>query len=158
MFDALPEGSGVPTTMLRTFATFSSTQPDDTGYDDAGHVAVPGGQSILAALREGMASKGWNCTMPEQHSFYGWEFTISSSSGTIMILLQYPGPWLLLVTNQPSFWAQLWGRVDDNVDPHVVTDVHGVLSADPGISGLVWYSRGEYENPKAKLPGCPTPV
>jgi hypothetical protein len=61
-----------------------------------------------------------------------------------MVLLQYPGPWLLTVTRHPTLWNRLRGVPDDRVEPRLLDSIHQILAQDTRISSLRMLSRRDY--------------
>jgi hypothetical protein len=130
---------------MKNLVTFEADFPDDLIRDDRGTVAVPGGRGIAASLAEELRRLGWSCSAAAQHSFYGWAFTLTASGRDSVAILQFPGPWLLLVTRKRGFWSKLTGSVEDRADPQVLAAIEQVLSADPRFWEVAWWSREGYE-------------
>jgi hypothetical protein len=142
---------------LRTFVVFESSTIDEPEYDADGNPQVPAGRMIMSELRQRMKSRGWGCREVRQHSFYGWAFDIECSDQPTMVLLQNPGPWLLLATRIPSLLKRLWGKTDDAVDPDVLLSLHECLTQGIASSTPRWYTRAEYHVREAGH-GSDTPV
>lgn len=137
--------------MSRNFVTFESTFPDDTDWDEKDAPVTPGGRGIFDALHAGVASAGWPVGPITQHSFYGWSFFVGLGPPRMHVLLQYPGPWLLIVTRQPSFLKRLSGTLDHRADPALLQGIHKILSGDGHFSKIRWYSRDDYQAARWEL-------
>lgn len=127
-----------------TFVTFESSLPDDTAWDEQGNPVMPGGRSLLESICAQLAGKGWQCGEIRQHSFYGWSTEITTISG-MQLIIQRPDSWLLIVTRKPTLWQRIRGRVDDSVEPQLLSDLAELLEVHSGISGARWYTRAQYE-------------
>jgi hypothetical protein len=142
---------------LRTFATFESAMASDAVEDGYDHIKVPAGCALISSLREQMTAKGWRCIEPRQHSFYGWAFDVEEPTGLTTVLLQYPGPWLLVASRRQSFWQRLLGRTDDMVGADILASLHHSLVQGPASSAPRWYTRAEYDRSEPG-PGAETPL
>lgn len=128
----------------KNFVIFDSSFPDDTVWDDDDSPVTPGGRIICDFVKLELSKNGWTCSETKPYSFYGWSFDVSSTSGGMMVLLQYPGPWLLIVTRHPSLWKRLRGVPDDRVEPRLLECVHQILARDTRISAVKRLSRSDY--------------
>ena len=94
--------------MLRTYATFTSTLPDDQQEKD-GEIVAPGGRSIMGRLRDGLARRGFSVSEMEQHENYGWCFDVIAPACRIWCLIQFCEPWLLITDRRGGFLRRLFG-------------------------------------------------
>lgn len=130
--------------MKRNYATFEADVPEDAEWDESENLIVPGGRNLMTAFAEQLQRKGWRCSAPEQHSFYGWTFEVATPSGTVEVLIQFPEPWLLLLVRPQTFFQKLLGRLDHRVEESLLEAVHEILATDPRISNLRWWSHEDY--------------
>jgi len=126
------------------FVIFDSSFPDDTVWNGDGNPETPGGRAICDFMKVELSENGWTCSETKPYCFYGWSFDVSSASGGTMVLLQYPGPWLLIVTRHPSLWKRLRGIPDDRVESRLLECVHQLLAKDSRISVVKRLSRADY--------------
>ena len=131
---------------MRTLATFHADFPDDSGEDDRDRRAVPPGRAIASTLANILSARGWTCSQPAQHSFYGWTFAVSSTARRSVVLIQFPGPWLLQITRAPTVLSRFMGRPDDRADPALLAAVDSILSNDKRFSSVCWWHRADYES------------
>lgn len=126
----------------RTFVTFE-TESWTRGevHDETFHEH---GRSILEAIREKLIAGGWTVSLVEEHSFYGVKFTVQDAdSGAVRVLLQVPGPWLLNLTKEPTFWERLKRTRNDEVANRLIAAVDGSLD-DQHVTAKRWWRREEY--------------
>lgn len=129
----------------KTFATFNSLLPDDTVWDDEGSVVTPGGKRILEWLSARLRALDWKCEGPKPHQFYGWVVEVATAAGTVLLIIQFPDPWLLIVTRERSFWQRVRGISDDDVDVLLLKAVEELLSTHrETVSDVKWFAREEY--------------
>jgi hypothetical protein len=132
---------------LRTFVTFEADFPDDGEFTESGDVKRPGGLNIALALGEMLQRQGFELSKPQQHSFYGWEFTVSAEGFNFRLLLQFPGPWLLLSQDKNSFLRGFLGS-KALVHRRVLETLNRSLAQSSSFRVLRWYSKEEYESGK----------
>src|SRR5277367_5205759 len=94
-----------PRKELRNFVSFEldSSALDDGVFDEAGNPIVPPGRGIAEGLAAGLRSRGFDVSAVFQRDYYGWECFASRERGTMLLLLQYPGPWHLFGRIRRSF-------------------------------------------------------
>lgn len=124
----------------RTFVTFEAALHDPMAEMESDLGGPPPGRTLISALRERMTARGFLRTEPKQHEFYGWMFV----TGTPMLVLQHPGPWLVLATRKPSLWQRLWGHLDDSVDRALLEALNDSLLDGVASTPPRWHTRAEY--------------
>lgn len=93
----------------RNFITFESDCPDDGVYSPVGDILVPGGLAVTKLVQQSLSKLGMQVTDPMQHSFYGWAIVAADKKNSFKVLLQCPGPWLLICEDNAS-WFRLFFR------------------------------------------------
>jgi hypothetical protein len=125
----------------KNVAIFKATFPDDTVWDEDGVSLVPRGENLIRSIHTVLREKGWQCSDPAQHSFYGWSFSVQTVEGRAHVIIQYVDPWLMIVTKKPSLWKRLRGIPDDRVDSSLINVLDDILTMDDQISGVEWQTR-----------------
>ena len=87
---------------VKNFAVFRADLPDDS-KEANGDVTTPAGGNILEAICNHLGGAGVKTTKPSQHGFYGWAAEFEIGKVIIWLLLQQPGPWLLIVNARASW-------------------------------------------------------
>lgn len=136
--------------MLRTFVTFDASFPDDGVFDAAGNPEIPGGKDVADAIVELLRGRGVDATGPTQHSFYGWQFTVSADKESFVFLLQYPGPWLLLSRRVESLLDKLRSERGEDTHRKVLEEVSTLLSQDTRFRRQSWFTKEEYERDSSR--------
>jgi hypothetical protein len=129
--------------LLTPFATFQSTFPDDS-VEEGGDIVVPGGQNILRAVYDAVATRGYRVLNFDQHSHYGWSFDLRGKEGSFWILVQYPGPWLLTVNDSRMIWSRVVGG--QAAFAALIDECRTCLASIPQLNSILWMSRREYES------------
>ena len=117
-------------TNFRNFVTFYADFPDDSKWDEAENLSVPGGRAISERLRDEFIAKGCNCSPVEQRDHYGWEFDATLEGQIVMCLLQAGEEWLLLLEPRRSLADRLkplFGPPCNDALENVQRTVHDVL-------------------------------
>lgn len=128
----------------RTYVTFLADFPDDIVFNEAGDLLVPGGRNICEKLVECMRAEGIPASDPEQYKFYGWEFTASLDGAATWLMLQYPGPWLLMVEDRSVKWS--WFRKRKEPSDAALNLIHDTLGKAGKISDISWFTSKEYNS------------
>jgi len=141
---------------LRTFACFETDVPDDGEFTAGGDIVRPGGRNVALALTEALRERGFAVTAPEQHSSYGWAFSVAGDDASVWVLLQFPGPWLLLSQDKTGLLSRL---KCDSAESHrrVLATLNQSLVRDARFRNLRWYTKSEYEKGNSRGPGSPAP-
>ena len=132
---------------LPTFATFESTEPDDTIWSEGGDVKHPGGKSIAERLASSLKDTVGPVGGCDQHSFYGWHF----SAGDYWCLLQQSGPWLLIVEDRTPLLRRVLAS-ERRAFKSFLEAVNLALAKDRSISSIQWHTRAEYERQGRPIP------
>lgn len=141
---------------LRTFACFEADFPDDGEFTAGGDIVRPGGRNVALALSEALRERGFAVTSPEQHSFYGWAFGVAGDDASIWVLLQFPGPWLLLSQDKTGLLSRL--KIDSAAfHRRVLETLNQSLARDARFRNLSWYTKSEYEKGQSRGSGSPAP-
>ncbi len=134
--------------MARTFVTFDTTFPDDPLFDEAGEMKVPGGRRVAELIVAALRSSGVKVTDPEQHSWYGWRFMLSTGDGVFRFILQNPDRWLLFVSREPTFFERFSiGEIETGL-PDVLGRIAEIINGDNRFQSPAWFTREEYEKNK----------
>ncbi len=139
---------------LRTFATFKATFPDDGEFGNRGEILRPAGRNVSTALREMITREGLAASEPQQHSFYGWEFTASCNGFKLWFLLQTAGDWLLITRDTTGLVERLIRKTTWS-HRRVLEALNRLLANDPRFGEATWYTRGDYESRQSV--GFPNP-
>ena len=127
---------------VTSFATFESAFPDDS-VEEGGEIVVPGGENILRAIYDCLATRGYRVSNFEQHSTYGWSFDLRGKEGSFWFLVQYPDPWLLTVHDFRMVWSRVFrGQADFAA---LIDQCRVCLESIPQLRSVQWMSRTEYE-------------
>jgi hypothetical protein len=137
------------TAMLRTYATFISTLPDDQQEKD-GEIVAPGGRNILGRLRDGVTRRGFSASEIEQHEDYGWCFDVIAPACRIWCLIQFCEPWLLITDRHCGLLKRLFGASDDSTHRRVCEAFQEIITADSSFSELHWFTKAEFEGSKGR--------
>jgi len=130
---------------LRTYVTFEADVPDDASFVEDGDAAdVPGGRAIAEALSALLAARGFAVSAPEQHEHFGWALTAEEGGCRTRLLIQYPGPWLLLAEDQSGIAARLLGR-GGPFQRRVLEALGEALRTDGRFREVSWFTQAEFE-------------
>jgi len=132
--------------VLRTFVTFEAEFPDDAVFDSRGDIEVPGGKNVAVAIVESLRTRGMDVTWPAQHRFYGWKFAACAGNDSFDLVLQYPGPWLLLSQRVESPMDKLRRPKSDNTHRKLLEEVSTILEQDRRYRRQSWFTKEEYES------------
>ncbi len=135
--------------MLRTYATFTSSLPDDQQEKD-GEIVIPGGRNILGRLHDGLARRGFSVSEIKQHEDYGWCFEIVAPSCRIWCLIQFCEPWLLITDRCGGLLKRLLGVSDDSTHRKVCETFQDIIAEDSSFSELRWFTKAEFEETKGQ--------
>ena len=128
--------------MIRNFATFTSSLPDDS-VEWEGDVAEPDGRNVMESIRDAFLHANYDATAVDQHSFYGWSFSVKGEHGEFWLMVQCPGPWLLMIRDLRPIWKRIFkGRGDFAV---FVEECHRTLTAIPEFGELRWCNESEWQ-------------
>jgi hypothetical protein len=90
------------------FITFESLLPDDSVYSSSGDVEIPDGKNLAASIQQALNCTGLKVSEPAQHSFYGWRMNVEDAEDSFSLLLQCPGPWLLICEIKTFWLTRFW--------------------------------------------------
>lgn len=127
---------------VTSFATFESAFPDDS-VEEGGDIVVPGGETILRAIYDCLAARGYRVSNLEQHSTYRWSFDLCGKEGSFWFLVQHPERWLLTVHDSRMVWSRMFRGQADFVA--LIEQCCACLESIPQLSSVQWMSRTEYE-------------
>ena len=127
---------------IESYAVFRADLPDDA-TEVGGEVVTPAGRNILEAICRAVASTGVASTQPAQHSFYGWAAEFQIRKVTVWLLLQHPGPWLLIVEARAA-WLTSRKTKSDALRQGIAL-VENALKADARFKELQWMTKEAYE-------------
>ena len=128
----------------KPLAVFRSTLPDDSVENSHGDIVVPAGRNILERICGSLNSQGYVIAGIEQYCFYGWETSFEIEGIKIWMLLQCPGPWILMTKVRAGFLTRLrWGPVNLRTG---LACINQSLSNDSTVMNLRWLSEDELEN------------
>ena len=131
--------------MIKNYATFISAFPDDSEESPDGDVLVPDGRALASAIAGEISA----ARSPYQHSFYGWRFEFKCPSGRdAWVLLQQPGPWLLIVEAKTG-WLER-GTKKDAAFEEAVQLVKAAMTSISAISGISWLTQEEFTQSQRK--------
>jgi hypothetical protein len=128
----------------RNFATFEADFPDDSEWTPSEELIRPDGRSVSVELARALENQGLQSSDPEQHRFYGWEFTAARGGERFWFLLQYPGPWLLIAEDRTSPLGLLTPSHQSLRD--ILHQLTLELNANPQFTNLRWFTSEEYSN------------
>lgn len=134
---------------LDSYAVFRAEFPDDS-KEAGGEIVTPAGRNILEAICRHIGSAGITTTQPSQHSFYGWVVEFQIGKVTIWLLLQQPGPWLLVVEARASWLTGRKAKAD--ALGQGLTLIRNALTADSRIKEPQWMTKEEFEASKSRKP------
>ena len=128
--------------MIRNFATFTSSLPDDS-VEEEGEVVVPCGRSLMDLIRTAFRHFGYGVTEIEQHSSYGWFFDATGAEGRFWLMIQYPDPWLLMIQDSRPAWKRTFsGKADFE---RFINWSHAIVQSVSEISELRWVTEREWQ-------------
>ena len=126
--------------------TFEASFSNDAEWDDQGRPIVPPGRSIAQTIAEELSSRGASVSRPTQHSFYGWAFDITFEGCEAWSLLQFPGPWLLLIEEKRDRSQRPVGSRSSVPMSRLLREVDEVLKDRERFSSVQWFTKKEYES------------
>jgi hypothetical protein len=132
------------TAVLGSYATFTSTLPDDQQEKD-GEIIAPGGGNTLARLRDGMTRRGFSVSEIQQHKDYGWCFDVVVPACRIWCLIQGSKPSLLITRRHGGLLWRLFGANDDSTHRRVCEAFREIITADSSFSEQRWFTKAEFE-------------
>jgi hypothetical protein len=131
--------------MLRTFVTFEAAFPDDGEWDEHENPIRPPGKNVAEAIAQLIEGGDVHASSPSQYKFYGWELELEEGTHRAWCLLQYPGPWLLMIEPRLSMRQRLFQSGAENEWFAALLDRIGeTLRSDPRFTGIRWFTEEEY--------------
>jgi hypothetical protein len=130
---------------MRNLATFEADFEDDAVLDSKQNIVSPAGQNIAMAIASHLSTLGYECSEPEQHSFYGWCFDVCWERERFWLLLQGGDPWLLICERNPTILQRLFRRRDEGCFNSFLLAVDTALKADTRFTDIRWFSRDDFE-------------
>lgn len=128
--------------MIRNFATFRSSLPDDSIEAD-GEIVVPCGRGLMDLIRTAFQHSGYEASEVDQHSHYGWSFDASGSEGCFWLMIQYPEPWLLMIQDSRAIWKRAFsGKA---AFERFISGSHSIVQSVSEISDLRWVTQHEWQ-------------
>lgn len=127
--------------MIRNFATFQSSLPDDT-IEAEGDIVVPGGRRLMDLIRSAFQRSGYKATEVDQHSSYGWFFHATGAEGCFWLMIQYPEPWLLMIQDSRWVWKRVFAGKADFV--RFIERSRAILPSVSEINDLQWFTEREW--------------
>ena len=128
--------------MIRNFATFTSSLPDDS-VEAEGEIVVPCGSDLMDLIRTAFHRFGYQVTEIDQHSSYGWFFYATGAEGCHWLMIQYPEPWLLMIQDSRAVWKRAFaGKADFE---RFINSSHAIVQSVSEISDLRWVTEREWQ-------------
>ena len=129
---------------MQWFMTFESAtdKPASEVAEDP-----PAGRELALALETGVQQRGVAIQQPlDQHDSYGWYFIAAADEQIVWCMLQWSGEWLLIMKPEMPVFKRLLGwKVDEASYRRVREAIHATASSLPGVAGIRWFTRQEYE-------------
>jgi hypothetical protein len=126
---------------IKSYAVFEANFPDDS-REHSGDIVEPAGRNIIEAICRNLSTVGVEVTALEQQSFYGWTAKFTFEKSLIRLLLQHPGPWLLIVEARGWWLAGATSKV--NVILDAIALVAKAVSTEKRIKEVRWMSENEF--------------
>ncbi|MDZ4818262.1 MAG: hypothetical protein SGJ20_04735 [Planctomycetota bacterium] len=127
---------------MRRRVTFRANfDDDDPVVENAGNVVVPAGHAVMKRIMSSLQNLGVTCSGIEQHSHYGWELDYTSAGTNGWLLLQHPGPWLLIIEHRRSWFS--FQNSSEKIKP-VLTAVNNALHSSGDFSDIKWFTKASY--------------
>ena len=140
-----------------TLVTFEAEGfPDESEWTPGGSPLVPNGRSITGVIASALRDAGFCVSDPKQHEYYGWCFEVAFPNAAGWCLLQYPGPWLLLVEESLPVLRRLFRPGSTRNLATTVAAIHRVLTQDKRFSSVQWFTKHAYDAGTER--GCQSPV
>jgi len=98
----------------------------------------------MELLSSSLREHGFTASIPQQHSFYGWSFTVELPNVSVWLLLQGGEPWILSSEARRGFVDGLIGRKREDEHQRVLNSVEGLLASDSRFSSMEWLTEEEY--------------
>ena len=130
---------------VRDFATFETDIESLAPAERTDEASPPGrmiAEHLVSRLRETGAHVSHEVSQWES---YGWEFAVRSGEATISCMLQASDTWLLITWPARSLVDRLRGRAFSDQHEAVRRALEEVLTGDPAIRRLRWYTRSEFQ-------------
>jgi hypothetical protein len=135
--------------MLKSYALFEATLPNDGVEDEHGDVVVPAGKNVADALCEHLHNAGLSPTAARRHSFYGWQFEFPLDGLIIWVLLQFIEPWLLITEVRGGGPFRL-GK--NSVHKRGLTTLERAIETDSRFSNIRWITKHQFEAEQRRSP------
>lgn len=128
----------------KNFIIFDADLPDDGSYSAGGDIVTPSGLNVALLIQKKLAQAGMQASNPAQHRFYGWSMSIKTSQGVFSLLLQHPGPWLLICTRRGNLLRSL---IFGDKDRALFCDsLIKCLNEMPDLKNVNSFTQTEFEN------------
>jgi hypothetical protein len=85
--------------MPQRIAVEFESELDDSVWDEAGNLFVPGGKLIADGIRESLRRNGIDVSPVSQRDWYGWEFTFKYGNHRILAVVQHAEKWLVALSD-----------------------------------------------------------
>ncbi|WP_025871275.1 hypothetical protein [Methylobacillus glycogenes] len=130
------------------FITFESLIIDEFEYSSSGDITIPGGLKLATLIAKVFENLGFDTSLPIQYQYYGWEVIAKNSGIKCWFLLQYPGPWLLIVENRTGFFSGI--NAKSFSFKGIVENLKNNLMLDTRFSNVKVFTKAEYESLTSK--------
>lgn len=134
---------------LHKFVTFEADYPDDSQWDDQDNQIIPDGKTIAEFLAKELSEAGFPCTAVKQHSFYGWLWEATIASKQFCLVLQCPGPWLLISQPRLSLSDRLLCRKHLQLHQRLLETIDSILHQNRRIKTVKRFTKEEFEQNQA---------
>jgi hypothetical protein len=132
---------------MRTLVTFEATGfPDESQWTPNGSQLVPHGRSIASTIAGCLREAGLRVSDVEQHEYYGWCFDVLFPNAVEWCLLQYPGPWLLLVRERRPVLRRLLCRGGTGHLETTLRAIDRVLKEGGRFASVQWFAERAYDS------------
>jgi hypothetical protein len=129
----------------KSYAVFDATFPDDC-KEHGGDIVEPAGRNIMETICRNLSEMGAVITPIEQLSFYGWTAEFTLEKIPIWLLLQHPGPWLLILEARGSWLAGSTAKT--KVLLQAIALVTKAFSMEKQIRAVRWMTEKEFNASK----------
>lgn len=139
--------------IVRPYARFESSLPEDCFEDDEGNFLQPPGRSVADAIEAILQELGCEIDYgPEPVLDIAWEYGIEKAGRSFKVGVNPVEDYWFFIVNKS--WADKFWRRNSPVHIDLLQRFAQRLQADPRFSNIRWYANRD----EADTPGAPLPV
>jgi len=134
-------------TDIRNYVEFTADFPDDIVFSEEGDIQVPGRRNVLNVLRDMLLRLGFEVSPIGQHSYYGWDMTVSDGKYKYWFMIQDPDACLLITEPRYRLFTRR-SKAREGLHECLV-QLNRELAEDRRFHEIRWYTSQEYNESAA---------